>query len=862
MSSRCKPGLLRHGILTLKWTDLYVAELFQITGLLGRCHLSSSPNLTSYHVQLRDAESFVGLDDAAFKGKLSHEFTYVTVALLAENDIVLEAYCSVSENSCGSGARSQAGLIPGYSTKCSLDVIIYGPIELFEDIGSFFEEYNLYLQDPVNPKRNLTFDLGNQLAQPFSVIDLDTRPELLDILYSQEDLAETAQPRSIRTTLKPRHQRQALTFLLQRENGWAWDVCGSDIWEVRDTGHEPYFHNTVSGAIQSEQPPQFYGGIVADPMGLGKTLSMIALIAYDVRVDDSDPVSLSGVDVEESSGKTLVIVPAPLLSSWEEQLHRHVFPNSLPWYRHHDKSRVRDDSGLNDVLIVLTTYHTVMAEWKNGKGMDRSILFKTKWRRIILDEAHNIRNSQSQIARAACSLDSVSRWAVTGTPIQNKLGDLAALLKFLKVHPYSEKRHFESDISNLWKSGNIEKAVERLKRLSGCILLRRPKEIIQLPPKQDLQCAVEFIEAERNLYEDVRSQVIAHIDEAIVQQNKSTRSDSFINVLQRIEAMRMVCNLGLYYPSRHDILTCRRQVEGDWQTEAQRVFHLRRDTGSIQCQECYTSPDTMEELVSESTQPGMSLFSRCLAFLCSTCSQSNATGTGFCGHDPPCCVASVLADTFSSEESFSVLPAGLSHELPSKVAMLLEDLRKLSTDTKSVVFSTWRMTLNVVEAGLEHAAIPALRFDGTIPQKERQGVIERFRNDPSIKVLLLTLSCGAVGLTLTEASRAYLMEPHWNPTLEDQALARIHRIGQTREVTTIRFFIRNSFEERIMEIQDSKRDLAGILLNPLNSDDGQAESSNRLEVWSLVANLLFNVSYTDAGLATTSLTLLDAWRIP
>lgn len=89
--------------------------------------------------------------------------------------------------------------------------------------------------------------------------------------------------------------------------------------------------------------------------------------------------------------------------------------------------------------------------------------------------------------------------------------------------------------------------------------------------------------------------------------------------------------------------------------------------------------------------------------------------------------------------------------------------------------------------------------------------------------MLLTLSCGAVGLTLVEASRAYLMEPHWNPTMEEQALARIHRIGQTREVITVKFYVRDSFEERVMEVQESKKNLAAILLS--GHDGGHADDS-------------------------------------
>ncbi|KAJ8120770.1 hypothetical protein ONZ43_g2607 [Nemania bipapillata] len=96
--------------------------------------------------------------------------------------------------------------------------------------------------------------------------------------------------------------------------------------------------------------------------------------------------------------------------------------------------------------------------------------------------------------------------------------------------------------------------------------------------------------------------------------------------------------------------------------------------------------------------------------------------------------------------------------------------------------------------------------------------------------MLLTLSCGAVGLTLTVASRAYLLEPHWNPTLEEQALARIHRLGQTKEVTTVRLYMRNSFEEEVIKVQESKKQLANVLLLPHDdgSTGGNLETLHRL----------------------------------
>ncbi|KAF4985603.1 hypothetical protein FDECE_16440 [Fusarium decemcellulare] len=781
---------------------------------------SACYNVQNYPVRFRDNETFIGTTYSEFRGRVASEFVYVISALLGEPALELEVNVSVSDEESGSFSKNKAGRMAGYSVPCTLEIIIYGPIELFDDIGSFFEDHDLYLHDPTNCQRNVpycnphwfttdssvprfTSQLTLEVVQPVAVEDIDTQPDLLDILNSNHDLAEAEQPQAIKTTLA-KHQKQALTFMLQRENGWAWDGCRPDIWEIGTSrrGEEYYFHNRVSNTYQSDEPPQFYGGVIADPMGLGKSLSMIALIACDLQLDLGDPSSLSGADAEKSSGRTLVVVPPPLLATWEEQLQEHVFPNSLPWVRHHGKSRLTDSSELEDTLIVLTTYHTVMREWGSGARVNNSILFTTRWKRVILDEAHAIRNGESQMARSICSLDSVARWAVTGTPIQNKLGDLATLLKFLKVYPYMNKRAFEMDISHLWRSGQVEEAVKRLKRLSSCLLLRRPKGILQLPQRRDTQCIVQFTPDERILYEDIKAQAIAQIDQALLYSGDALVSSSFVNVLQKIEAMRMVCDLGLDYHSRHESSQSRGVREEDWPSIAQRVFNLQREAGQVQCQICSGTVDIVEEL-NDNPHSNFSLYSRCLRF--------------------------VSANAFASEETYSMPLSNLSGKLPTKVSALLEDLQKLPGDEKCVVFSTWKMTLNVVEAGLKQSSIPCLRFDGSVSQKDRQGVIDRFRKDPTIRVLLLTLSCGAVGLTLTEASRAYLMEPHWNPTVEDQALARIHRMGQIREVTTVRFIVQNSFEERVIEVQESKRDLAGILLNP--HDGGKTETTVKPLEW-------------------------------
>jgi SWI/SNF-related matrix-associated actin-dependent regulator of chromatin subfamily A3 len=291
------------------------------------------------------------------------------------------------------------------------------------------------------------------------------------------------------------------------------------------------------------------------------------------------------------------------------------------------------------------------------------------------------------MARAICSLNSVSRWAVTGTPIQNKLADLTTLLNFLNVYPYSDKRAFDADISDLWKSGQVDEAVKRLKRLSVCLLLRRPKQTLQLPPKNDMKLTIRLDPAERQLYDEIRHHVIDHIDSALHHRGDSHNTPAYVNVLQKIEAMRMVCNIGNLYPARHELSKNRAILEGEWHSTAQQVFNLQRGAGQVHCQHCLQTLDMEGNLGTDSIQPVESLFYRCLVFTCSTCSQGR-TGDGriSCGHDPPCPMATVSTDPSLLEESSTInvdrLEPGLGAAHPTKVVALLEDLQRQPEDVK------------------------------------------------------------------------------------------------------------------------------------------------------------------------------------
>ncbi|KAK0615431.1 putative ATP-dependent helicase C17A2.12 [Lasiodiplodia hormozganensis] len=119
----------------------------------------------------------------------------------------------------------------------------------------------------------------------------------------------------------------------------------------------------------------------------------------------------------------------------------------------------------------------------------------------------------------------------------------------------------------------------------------------------------------------------------------------------------------------------------------------------------------------------------------------------------------------------------------------------------------------MIQSALSKANIRNIRIDGKVSAQARQRILQCFRREKDITVALLTTDCGAVGLDLTVASRAHLLEPHWNPSLEEQALARVHRLGQHRSVTTIRYIMKDSFEQSIITVQDRKKFLASVLLS-------------------------------------------------
>ena len=114
---------------------------------------------------------------------------------------------------------------------------------------------------------------------------------------------------------------------------------------------------------------------------------------------------------------------------------------------------------------------------------------------------------------------------------------------------------------------------------------------------------------------------------------------------------------------------------------------------------------------------------------------------------------------------------------------------------------------------------------------ERQRTLRRFREDRSVRVMLLSLRAASVGLNLTAARRVYLLDPWWNPAVEEQAYSRVHRIGQLHEVVVTRLIVKGSVEEKILELQERKRRLCARALDAADADaGGEKEAARKLRL--------------------------------
>jgi SNF2 family DNA or RNA helicase len=225
------------------------------------------------------------------------------------------------------------------------------------------------------------------------------------------------------------------------------------------------------------------GGILADDMGLGKTLQSISLILNNPKPSDEDDEYARRKLPSGLEKCTLVVAPLALIRQWELEIKEKVdTAHALRICVHHGPQRTKRFQDLKKYDVVITTYQILVSEFGSSAPSEEGVkvgCFGLHWYRVILDEAHTIKNRNAKATKACCALRSEYRWCLTGTPMQNNLDELQSLIKFLRIKPYDNLGEWKDQIDRPMKNGRGDVAIKRLRHYLKIFMKRRTKDILK-----------------------------------------------------------------------------------------------------------------------------------------------------------------------------------------------------------------------------------------------------------------------------------------------------------------------------------------------------------------------------------------------
>lgn len=258
-------------------------------------------------------------------------------------------------------------------------------------------------------------------------------------------------------------------------------------------------------------------------------------------------------DSDRCCHATLIVCPMSLLGQWVDEIQKKMKPHTIAVHMHYGGTRSKYNFkhrfGIRD--IVVTTYGVVTAEWKKYKNsLDESfggnwLVFQNRWRRVILDEAHIIRNRLTDVAKSCYAIQAERKWILTGTPIQNSVDDLFSLMVFLQHEPWCEWRWWQKTVSETMQS-NPAKAMNTLREVLGQIMLRRikssidittGKSIVDLPPRVVETILVDLDCSERSFYE-----ILASRSSILMRDTENKRVGGYAALFTLLMRLRQTCD--------------------------------------------------------------------------------------------------------------------------------------------------------------------------------------------------------------------------------------------------------------------------------------------------------------------------------
>lgn len=441
-----------------------------------------------------------------------------------------------------------------------------------------------------------------------------------------------------------------------------------------------------------------FGGILADDMGLGKTIQVIAVL-------------LAAKEEEKDHAVSLVVSPASLVYNWQAEIAK--FAPALKTCAvtgtSPERARKIKDAEHYDVLI--TSYDLLkrdIAEYED-----------VRFRYEIIDEAQYIKNHTTSASKSVKIIQSRTRFALTGTPIENRLSELWSIFDYLMPGFLYRYETFRTQFEKPIVLHHDEETMERLKNMVAPFILRRFKQDVlkDLPDKLEEVHYAYMEQKQKELYQAK----VQEMRSRLLQQDAKEFQKNRFQIFAALTQIRQICC---------DPSLCYSNYEG----------------GSAKREACV-------ELIQSAADQGH----------------------------------------------------------------------------KVLVFSQFVSMLSLLEKDLKERKIPYFKIVGKTPKMERLELVERF-NEEDTPVFLISLRAGGTGLNLTGADVVIHYDPWWNLAVQNQATDRAYRIGQKRAVTVYKLIMKDTIEERILDMQDAKKQLAEDILNTEGTGSGVITRDDLLDL--------------------------------
>lgn len=420
-----------------------------------------------------------------------------------------------------------------------------------------------------------------------------------------------------------------------------------------------------------------FGGILADEMGLGKTLQVIALLR-------SMP----------AKKPALIVAPASLVLNWEAEFKKFSPKTKAISVVGTKAQRRKLIAQAKDYEVVLTSYDLLKRDIDLYE--DQTFDFE------IIDEAQAIKNHSTAVAKSVKAISAKHRFALTGTPIENRLDELWSIFDFIMPGYLFNHRQFSKRFVNPIAQSD-QNALQQLQQMTAPFILRRTKEqvLTEIPSKLEETYFVGMSKAQQDLYNAHVARLKDHLNATDEDEFKHTK----LEILAEFTRIRQIC--------------CAPQA----------AYEDFKGTSA--------KLDTCVEFVENAMEEG--------------------------------------------------------HKL--------------------LIFSQFTSMLGLIKERLQKKGIPTYEIIGQTPKAERLKRVNEFNENSDVNVFLISLKAGGTGLNLTSADTVLFFDPWWNAAAEDQAIGRAHRMGQKHVVSVYRLIAKGTIEEKILAMQEQKRQLAQDLLS-------------------------------------------------